>query len=165
MWWFCCLLGALKNKTDSRTKLFLNEAYMIFPVLTLQWAQTASPQSADVGFQMCLQSAKASPCCWGPGQSPLHHPGSSGTGGFRHTANLGTQQTWEGQHVVTSFSLTFGCAEFYWWCPSWARILFTHHQWKRSCSANGACNFPLIMRCCDCTFTFAADDGVFQKKV
>lgn len=106
MWWFCCLLGALKNKTDSRIKLFLNEAYMIFPVLTLQWAQTASPQSADVGFQMCLQSAKASPCCWGPGQSPLHHPGSWGTGWLQlsHTANLGRGHSTPGK-VSTQWHL------------------------------------------------------------
>lgn len=36
MWWFSCLLSALKKSDrDSRTKLFLNEAYMTFPVLAL----------------------------------------------------------------------------------------------------------------------------------
>lgn len=62
MWWFCCLLSALKNKTDSRTKLFLNEAYRIFPVLTLCSELRHLPRVLMWGFRcVCSQQRQNLP--------------------------------------------------------------------------------------------------------
>lgn len=169
MWWFCCLLGALKNKTDSRTKLFLNEAYRIFPVLTLCSELRHLPRVLMWGFRcVCSQQRQNLPAET-HGKVLSTHKGSQGSWQPQSMVSYATetkriQQTCEGQHTVKFFLCIWLCC--------WILLIMpeldknpVHPLLVEQDLQCWACDFPLITRCCDCIFTFADDADVFQKKV